>query len=120
MAGAAEGQKQERDSRWQSLILTHHWSQSEIYGFKLTHCQYAVDIIVLAWLSSWSLGGIERMDKDTFTKLVQSLQHLHASASDVAAIVIIPLLLCGVVCGFLLARWIFRGGLSGQTIQPRR
>ncbi|HEY5041020.1 MAG TPA: hypothetical protein VIK53_03380 [Verrucomicrobiae bacterium] len=60
------------------------------------------------------------MDQKTFTKLVQSLQHLHASASDVAFIVAVPLLLCGVIGGFLLALWIFRGGLSHHSLQARR
>ncbi len=52
------------------------------------------------------------MNQDTFTKLVQMIRHLHADASDVAAVIIVPLLFVGVVLGLLLARWIFRGGLS--------
>ena len=52
------------------------------------------------------------MDQDTFTKLVQLLRHLHSDASDVAEVVVIPTLFVGAVFGLLLARWIFRGGLS--------
>jgi uncharacterized membrane protein len=60
------------------------------------------------------------MDQDTFTKLVQSLNHLHASASDTASVLIMPVLLAGVVCGVLLTRWIFRGGLSRHSLTPGR
>jgi len=52
------------------------------------------------------------MDQETFSKLATTLHHWHGSASEVAGIIIAPLLLAGVICGFLLTGWIFRGGLS--------
>jgi len=60
------------------------------------------------------------MDQDTFTKLIAALHQLHGSASEIAAFIIAPLLLVGVICGFLLTRWIFRGGLSRSGFQLRR
>lgn len=60
-------------------------------------------------------GRLTHMDQDTFTKLARSVQHWHTNASDAAAIIIIPVLGLGVVGGFLLARWIFRGGLSRRS-----
>ena len=52
------------------------------------------------------------MDEDTFTKLLQMLRHLHLGASEVAAVFVVPLLLLGALGAFILARWIFCGGLS--------
>jgi hypothetical protein len=52
------------------------------------------------------------MDHDTFQKLAQILHDSHLGASDAAAVFVVPLLLLGIFCGFFLARWIFRGGLS--------
>ena len=52
------------------------------------------------------------MDQGTFTKLLQMLRHLQADASDIAGVIIAPVLFIGVVLGLLLARWILRGGLS--------
>jgi hypothetical protein len=52
------------------------------------------------------------MDQDRFTKLVAALHDLHLGVSEVAGFIVTPLLLVGAICGFLLARWIFRGGLS--------
>jgi hypothetical protein len=59
------------------------------------------------------------MDHDTFTKLVAMLHQLHGSASEIAAFVVALLLLAGVICGFLLTRWIFRGGLSRSAFRLR-
>ena len=60
----------------------------------------------------FSLGIIAFMDQDTFTKIVATLHHLTGSASEIAAFVVVPLMLAGIVFGFWLTRWIFRGGLS--------
>ncbi len=59
------------------------------------------------------------MDQDTFTKLVTSLHQLHGSASEIAALVVVPLMLAGIVFGFWLTRWIFRGGLSRSALRVR-
>jgi hypothetical protein len=40
------------------------------------------------------------MDQDTFTKLVQMLHYLHLGASEVAGIIVAPLLLLGALGGF--------------------
>jgi hypothetical protein len=68
----------------------------------------------------WSSGISKRMDQETFSKLAATLHHWHGSASEVAGFIIAPLLLVGVVCGILLTRWIFRGGLSRCGFQVRR
>ncbi len=67
-----------------------------------------------------SSGIIKRMDQETFAKLAATLHHWHGSASEVAGFIIAPLLLAGVICGILLTRWIFRGGLSRSGFQVRR
>jgi hypothetical protein len=59
------------------------------------------------------------MNQDQFTKLVSTLHHWHGSASGAATFIIAPLMLAGVVCGCLLTRWIFRGGLSRSAFQAR-
>jgi hypothetical protein len=59
------------------------------------------------------------MDQDTFTRIVATLHRLTGSASEIAAFVVMPLMLAGIVCGFLLARWIFRGGLSRSALRVR-
>lgn len=59
------------------------------------------------------------MDQDTFTKLVATLHQLVGSASGIAAFVIVPLMLAGIVFGFWLTRWIFRGGLSPSAFRLR-
>jgi len=59
------------------------------------------------------------MDQDTFTKLVPMLHHLQGEASDVAVVIVVALLLAGAVFGFVLARWIFRGGLSRCVFRIR-
>ena len=59
------------------------------------------------------------MDQETFTKLVQTFHRLDGDASEVAVIVVAPLLALGVVCGIVLARWIFRGGLSRSAWRMR-
>jgi hypothetical protein len=60
------------------------------------------------------------MDQETFSKLAATLHHWHGSASEVAGFIIGPLLLAGVICGLLLTRWTFRGGLSRCGFQVRR
>jgi len=60
------------------------------------------------------------MDHDTFAKLATTLHHWQGNASEVAGFIIAPLLLAGVICGILLTRWIFRGGLSRSRFQVRR
>lgn len=40
------------------------------------------------------------------------MHQLQMNASEVAGLIIATLLFIGAICGFLLARWIFRGGLS--------
>ena len=67
----------------------------------------------------FSLGSITFMDQDTFTKLVAALHHLAGSASEIAAFVVVPLMLTGIVFGFWLTRWIFRGGLSRSPFRVR-
>jgi hypothetical protein len=57
------------------------------------------------------------MDQDMFTKLVATLHQLAGSASGIATFVIVPLMLAGIVFGFWLARWIFRGGLSRSSFR---
>jgi hypothetical protein len=57
------------------------------------------------------------MDQDTFIKSARLFQHWHTAASDIASIFIIPVLGFGVVCGFLLTWWIFRGGLSRHSFR---
>lgn len=52
------------------------------------------------------------MDHETFTKMVVVVHQLNGSASEYAAVVVLPLMLAGIVCGWLLTVWIFRGGLS--------
>ena len=52
------------------------------------------------------------MDRDRFANLVQAIDRLHHNASDLSSVLILPLLLITIVLGALLARWIFRGGLS--------
>jgi hypothetical protein len=52
------------------------------------------------------------MNHDTFTKMVVALHRLNSDASEVAPLIIIPLMLAGIVFGMFLTRWIFRGGLS--------
>ena len=59
------------------------------------------------------------MDQDTFTKIVASLHQLNGSASEIAALVVVPLMLAGIVFGFWLSRWIFRGGLSSSALPVR-
>lgn len=64
------------------------------------------------------------MDQETFTKLVQMFHHLHFGAKEVAAIVVVPVLVLGILGGFSVAQWIFRGGLrrcarSGKGIVIR-
>jgi high-affinity Fe2+/Pb2+ permease len=59
------------------------------------------------------------MDQDTFTKIVATLHQMTGNASELAAFVVVPLMLVGIVCGFLLTRWIFRGGLSRSGFQAR-
>jgi hypothetical protein len=59
------------------------------------------------------------MDQDTFTKLVATLHRLTGSASELAAFVVVPLMLAGIVFGFWLTRWIFRGGLSRSALRVR-
>jgi len=59
------------------------------------------------------------MDQDTFTKLVATLHRLTGSASEIAAFVAVPLMLAGIVFGFRLAGWIFRGGLSHSAFRVR-
>jgi hypothetical protein len=66
-----------------------------------------------------TLGSITFMDQDTFTKVVATLHQLAGSAGEIAAFVIVPLMLAGIVCGFLLTRWIFRGGLSRSEFRLR-
>jgi len=63
--------------------------------------------------------GINHMNQDTFAKLVATLHQLHGSAGEIAAFIVAPLLLVGVICGFLLTRWIFRGGLSRYAFRLR-
>jgi hypothetical protein len=60
------------------------------------------------------------MDQETFSKLAATLHRLHGSASEVAGFIMAALLLAGVICGILLTRWIFRGGLSCCGFQVRR
>jgi hypothetical protein len=60
------------------------------------------------------------MDQETFSKLAATLHHLHGSASEMAGIIIAPLLLAGVICGIWLTCWIFRGGLSRCGFQVRK
>jgi len=60
------------------------------------------------------------MDQETFSKLAATLHHWHGSASEVAGFIMAALLLAGVICGLLLTRWIFRGGLSRCGFQVRR
>jgi hypothetical protein len=67
----------------------------------------------------FTLGSITFMDQDTFTKLVAALHHLAGSASEIAAFVVVPLMLTGIVFGFWLTRWIFRGGLSRSAFRVR-
>ena len=62
----------------------------------------------------------KRMDQETFTKLAATVHHWQGSASEAAGFIIAPLLLAGVICGFLLTRWIFHGGLSRCGFQARR
>ena len=57
------------------------------------------------------------MDQDTFTKIVASLHQLHGSANEIAAFIVVPLMLAGIVFGFWLTRWIFRGGLSRSAFR---
>ena len=57
------------------------------------------------------------MDQDTFTKMVASLYQLQGSASEIAAFFVVPLMFAGIVFGFWLSRWIFRGGLSRPTFR---
>ena len=52
------------------------------------------------------------MDQKTFYGLVRALSAEHQRASEAAPFIALGLLLAGAVCGALLARWIFRGGLS--------
>jgi len=52
------------------------------------------------------------MDQRSFENLVQVAERSHRSATQSAEGMVVPLLFCGVICGVLLARWIFRGGLS--------
>ena len=52
------------------------------------------------------------MQHDTFTQLVQMAHGVHQSARETAGVMFSLLLLLGAIGGFLLARWIFRGGLS--------
>jgi len=59
------------------------------------------------------------MDQDTFKKLIAALHQLHLSASEIAAFIVVPLLLVGAICGFFLARWTFRGGLSHCAFRVR-
>jgi len=59
------------------------------------------------------------MDQDTFTKLVAALRQLHGSAAAIAACVVVPLMLAGIVGGFWLTRWIFRGGSSRSAFRFR-
>jgi hypothetical protein len=59
------------------------------------------------------------MDQDTFTKIVVTMHRLTGRASEIATFVVIPLMLVGIVCGFLLSRWIFRGGLSRSAFRAR-
>lgn len=59
------------------------------------------------------------MDHDTFTRLVHGLHHLHGEARESAAVLIIPLLFLGVLCGLILACWVFGGGLSRYTFCRR-
>jgi hypothetical protein len=61
-----------------------------------------------------------RMDQSTFTKLIQSLKHSQTNASDVAPLILIPMLLLAVIFGFCLSVWIFRGGLSRRSFPPFR
>ena len=56
---------------------------------------------------------------DYFAKMLQALRDLRISASDLAGFVFPLLLVFGVLCGILLARWIFRGGLSQRAIRAR-
>ena len=67
----------------------------------------------------FSLGSITFMDQDTFTKIVATLHRLTGSASEMAAFVLVPLMLAGIVFGFWLTRWIFRGGLSRSAFRVR-
>jgi hypothetical protein len=52
------------------------------------------------------------MQQDSFTQFVQMVLSAHHSANETAGFVLPLLLLLGAIGGFLLARWIFRGGLS--------
>ena len=59
------------------------------------------------------------MDQDTFTKVVAMLHDLTGSASEIAAFVVVPLMLAGIVFGFWLTRWVFRGGLSRSAFRVK-
>lgn len=58
-----------------------------------------------------SLGAIV-MDQRLFEHVVFGAEQGHRRVTESAEGLIVPLLFCGVIGGFLLARWIFRGGLS--------
>jgi hypothetical protein len=52
------------------------------------------------------------MDRETFTKMVVVTHQLRGSVSEGAAFIVLPLMLAGIIFGFWLTCWIFRGGLS--------
>jgi hypothetical protein len=60
------------------------------------------------------------MDRNTFEKLVYALDRLDAGAGEIAAPLLGLLLAAGVLGGFWLARWVFRGGLSRCTFRVRK
>jgi hypothetical protein len=60
------------------------------------------------------------MDQSTVTKLIQSFKHSQTDASDVASLILIPMMLLAVIFGFWLSLWIFRGGLSRRSLPPFR
>jgi hypothetical protein len=55
---------------------------------------------------------VEAVSEDKFERIVTILQQTHATGSEAAALLAGTLLLLAGIAGVLVARWIFRGGLS--------